>query len=826
MPLVGAPVARGDGATRPGDGDDPWLPGDRHDVVSTNVDSQGIATVLYSRKGGVLQVRLSNGCAYCYRGVSRRTYDGLMKSKSKEQYLQRIKKRRGEIEIDRPGIKKIRIQNFRSIRDRTVGLGDLTVLIGANGTGKTSVLDALELFLSKGRGASEEDYHLGSDQIDITVDVNPGDHAVGKRFLRDGVIRLQKSFTKDGVTLRAETLCNVDFGSGREGMNPDALRQLAGQIREKYPGAPSYKSKSAYLADLADYEHRLSQDPKHGGKYSPGFVKYVPEQGGDANGGLLRMLSLIFVPAMKNIATEGTDGSRSSLSKLLEMTIHDERGERVRERVSKRIEKAYGAYRVAMGKRLRKLGKDLEEQSRLYMEGAEFKIDLAEPGEEASHLGAVVRMGDGGHLSLVDRAGSGLQRVYLLSLLDLIAGKGRKARKRNAGKAEGARARPFRLIVIDEPELYQHPQRQRQILKSLIRIAEDDPLVRIVCSTHSPYFVELRRADTLRLLRRGEETHFVTLDGLVGSMLGKDPASPGAREELSTWLDMNATHWITEGFFAIQVGLVEGHGDRNMLLATASAMADGACAHRGRGGRRDGGTAAASAGVDLDRQEVSIIPVDGVKSMPKFMRLFGEFKIPAYPIWDLDSKNSKGVEDTDKRNATLAGLASGTGQGGAPPKPDITPKYACFKDNLTMSLAGDLRDCADLLGGSEAYEGLQSARERDEDATRNRDEAAAQKRDRGRAEGRPAEDPEPRKGDVIDSQRRFLNSKLNVFQMLREIKEKDPGRLEKFATVQVVRTLDTLGKEARERAGRKGGRREALAAGEPGAPPQGPEEGT
>ena len=38
------------------------------------------------------------------------------------------------------------VQNFRSIRDETLNFDNLTALVGSNGSGKSSLLRALELF--------------------------------------------------------------------------------------------------------------------------------------------------------------------------------------------------------------------------------------------------------------------------------------------------------------------------------------------------------------------------------------------------------------------------------------------------------------------------------------------------------------------------------------------------------------------------------------------------------------------------------------------------------------------------------------------------------
>jgi putative ATP-dependent endonuclease of the OLD family len=53
--------------------------------------------------------------------------------------------------IDQLRIKQVRVSNFRSLEDVEVNLEDLTVLIGANNSGKTTFLDALQLALGLGR---------------------------------------------------------------------------------------------------------------------------------------------------------------------------------------------------------------------------------------------------------------------------------------------------------------------------------------------------------------------------------------------------------------------------------------------------------------------------------------------------------------------------------------------------------------------------------------------------------------------------------------------------------------------------------------------------
>jgi len=67
-------------------------------------------------------------------------------------------------------LKTVVVENFRGFSKLKVDLDSTTILIGENNTGKTSVLDALRLCLSralsrKGNPFEDHDYHLASDKM-------------------------------------------------------------------------------------------------------------------------------------------------------------------------------------------------------------------------------------------------------------------------------------------------------------------------------------------------------------------------------------------------------------------------------------------------------------------------------------------------------------------------------------------------------------------------------------------------------------------------------------------------------------------------------------
>ena len=68
-------------------------------------------------------------------------------------------------------INRLRIENFRSIKLLELELGKNTVFIGQNNAGKTAILDAVRIALTRrwgqrGTGFTEYDIHLASESDD------------------------------------------------------------------------------------------------------------------------------------------------------------------------------------------------------------------------------------------------------------------------------------------------------------------------------------------------------------------------------------------------------------------------------------------------------------------------------------------------------------------------------------------------------------------------------------------------------------------------------------------------------------------------------------
>src|SRR5690348_346256 len=114
---------------------------------------------------------------------------------------------------------RIRIENFRSIKSLDLDLGETTVFIGQNNSGKTAILDALRIALTRrwgqrGTGFTEYDVHLANETDDpklspgVSIELraeepSPGDWPVELKQALDEIVQTNPVTGADSITLQA-----------------------------------------------------------------------------------------------------------------------------------------------------------------------------------------------------------------------------------------------------------------------------------------------------------------------------------------------------------------------------------------------------------------------------------------------------------------------------------------------------------------------------------------------------------------------------------------------------------------------------------------------
>ncbi|MBI1746904.1 MAG: AAA family ATPase [Acidobacteria bacterium] len=72
-------------------------------------------------------------------------------------------------------VKTVHVKNFRSILDEKIDCDNLTVIVGRNGTGKSSFLAAMALFYDPKATVSAEDFYAEDTGKEIEIAVTFAD---------------------------------------------------------------------------------------------------------------------------------------------------------------------------------------------------------------------------------------------------------------------------------------------------------------------------------------------------------------------------------------------------------------------------------------------------------------------------------------------------------------------------------------------------------------------------------------------------------------------------------------------------------------------------
>lgn len=610
-------------------------------------------------------------------------------------------------------LESIQITNFLSIVDETLRLEELTVLVGSNGSGKSAFLRALDCFFMGSPKISDEDFHARDTQNDIeitltftglTTEAN-GDF---QKYVDNGRFSVTRVFSLENSAISGKY-----FGSTLQHAAFDAIRGTTG-AKEKKDAYNATRGQADY-SDLNDVTRADQIEPAlaaweeaHPEKCtrrrdSGQFLGYT----GVGQGSLRRHIRFVLVPAVREAAREAEESKSSPISELLDLVVRSrmavhEALETLRQETQGKLKELVSP---AESPDLDNLGGALSQTLQQFAADTAVRLQWQELAElPFPQPRALVKLREHGFECTVDRAGHGLQRALIVTLLQHLEAERHKGQVKtiNSGAGDGppeggttpaaGAALPGLLIAIEEPELYQHPNRQRQISSVLLRLAKGEiPGVagrtQIAYSTHSPLLVSLDRMDQVRRATRAASDTGVkqtivrsaSLDS-VAEELWRLSGSPGAKWNaisLRPRLEVILNPWMNEGFFSELVVLVEGESDRAAFLALATTK-----------------------GHDLEAMGISVIPCDGKASMDRPALVFRKLGIPTYIAWDSDENGQDAKPEVNRLLCRILGRAE-----------EDYPAFveacgACIRGNLEQLLEAELAGYQARLQAACAAQGL------------------------------------------------------------------------------------------------------------------------
>jgi putative ATP-dependent endonuclease of OLD family len=598
-------------------------------------------------------------------------------------------------------LERARIKNFRSLLDVEVTFGAHTALIGGNGAGKSSILKAVEKFYSASKSCDADDFFGRNQEQPIQIELtfhqlSESETTAFEDRVRDGKLVVTRIFDGGPSSGRYHGVVPQipDFVAIRSHSTATPKRAAYNALRENnllYADLPNAGSATAVDQALLNWE------ASH-----PDQLVSLPDDGqffgfqNNSRGKLQRYTSFVFIPAVREASADAVDGKTSVIGKLLELLVRSQILQRPDVQAFKaQMTEAYQALvSVENMPELGALAGTLTADLRGLYQDAEVSLTWREIGEMPVPLPmADVFLKDDGFGSPVDRQGHGLQRAFIFTLLQHLARTAAPQAEEppiegNTGGGDVAPAAaqlaqaPTLILAIEEPELYQHPTKQRHFAEVLRGLSSGtlpgaQGHTQVVFGSHSPMFISMGKADEIRLARRTpctdigfKQCSLQKLDlGIVAQKLERGwdrPAGTFTAQTLMPRLHILGPE-LAEGFFASGVILVEGRSDKAALTATARML-----------------------GVNFEAAGIAILSAEGKSNLDRPYVIFRELGIPTFMLWDCD-RHLEEAKRTPTTDLALSKLAKPDQHFSTAPTIDLVSDcYAHFEKALEQKLKEEL----------------------------------------------------------------------------------------------------------------------------------------
>jgi energy-coupling factor transporter ATP-binding protein EcfA2 len=536
-------------------------------------------------------------------------------------------------------ISHVTIQNYRSIENLDVDFDDYASFVGANGSGKSSVLYAVNWLINGGNLDPADVHSCPADADDAAkavsvtatfTDLNARDRERLEKYGRGETVTIRRSWSVGdakpkvvGSAMQGPNFINVrsagSVGDARSAY--EALRVIHTGLEE--PGRLPSK------ADLDALLNNWEDDPAH----KTELVAIDDDDatnffGFDGQNRLKQCIRLVLVPAASDIASEVAGTKRGSAINELIGVLMTNAGSTAREQwildhateIQELTDSMKLGVETATGLQATRINERLE----TLITGAAVSFVTDVPSWVPSPTPTVTTdVVLDGIVNDVSKQGHGIQRAVMIAMFQSLTpdeGSAEQAHEIEDGETEAQAAERLRqtkedlpalIICIEEPEIYQHPIRARSFARVLVDLSTKDK-VQVLLATHSPYFVRPADFESLRrfTLRNGESSvNQTTIDAIAGAIGG-----PSKRSQVEKTVSQQLPTSFAEGFFADAVVLVEGDTDKAVLEELAQKM-----------------------GRPFDTAGISILNMGGKGSLRIPAIMLQKLGIPTYIVADGDS---------------------------------------------------------------------------------------------------------------------------------------------------------------------------------------------
>lgn len=400
------------------------------------------------------------------------------------------------------------VKNFRGVKEQTItDIGDALVLIGKNNAGKSAILTAIRA-LYDDYNIAEKDFYKESTEIEIKGVFLCDDYL--ENFFLDskiGVMKIPSNATeyneaKIGTIWEEKTF--VEFKSSREEKQQEDSLGDIGTIEDFMPIWLKVLNKRFDITN---------------GKFSISFVskKTDCKKNYDKKDAIALLPKIAFIDDTRNFVEEENGKSQTITSNIFNVILNSEifaknggpscnnctnrncetscidiiNSKSVSELTCEDLEKLVN-YRTKLGSD--EITNHISEQfAKNYRN--DFKINIKATSNINKSFSISTKIYDPALESEVElsNVGAGVRSIYILSLLQVY-----QTLKNNNT-----------IFVIEEPELYLHPQLQKSMAKTISDISKRN---QVFFTTHSPLMLRDFQSDDIRNVKLNETDYHTEIE--------------------------------------------------------------------------------------------------------------------------------------------------------------------------------------------------------------------------------------------------------------------------------------------------------------------------
>lgn len=504
------------------------------------------------------------------------------------------------------------------------------IFIGQNNHGKSNVLSAILFFFGEIK-PQDLDFNRGSQDLFVEVtfcDLDNTDKTTFKKYLTsDGKIVVRKIAYIGG---------NFEYRGYLQNPVEDWLREVNAstlskrEVAESLPFHPFLPATGRLTKqDIVDAQSKYIEQ-------NSGNVAFKFEIEETNFLGLKTVAKgifgdIYFIPAVKDATDDFSSKEASAFGKLYSniiesMSANNPDWKETKAKLSSLFStlnrlNGNGEDNTNRPKELIDFEKALSAQ--LHAWGAEIDVEVIPPNiDDVFRANTQVWINDGVRTD-IRRKGHGLQRALTFALIKVISDNLKTEREQASPEQIATRtASASTYFILEEPELYLHPQAQRALFDSLVSLSESKNQV-ILC-THASALIDVERYKSICVVKKDSDA--------TGTQICQctDDIFTGDKKK-----DFNLSYWInpdrSELFFAKRVLLVEGQTDKTLIPSLAKQLS-------------------------VFRFDHTLVDCGSKDNIPLYCQLLNKFKIPYFAIYDKDhqaSKSADGIASADKSSALI-----------------------------------------------------------------------------------------------------------------------------------------------------------------------------